>query len=319
MARGDRPVGRQKRVGTGGGGVFRRGDGLGGSTGGPVGDAGGYSDRSTQPGESGGRGFGGLPSGGSLASGGGCLRIIVVLIVIGIALYFLSSLFGGALGDLGGTGPTGTSGSSGFQSAASAATTTYIDQGAYPVATTVSERARNKRTTLRGSGDDTVTMMVYLCATDLEAQGGMATADLNEMLHAEISDKVNDRHGDTYTIKGRVPAKLNGQLVDIVLSFDDRNPYGVVLGAQKGYDVETQTETVPKGLIDIVAGDTIDYLCDYYTYDGTFSDTYLLGEQYTATGEWEIENLSVGGSGYQMTYRITDIYGNRYWTPSVTD
>ena len=33
--------------------------------------------------------------------------------------------------------------------------------------------------------------MVYLCATDLESQSGMATADLNEMLYATISDKVN--------------------------------------------------------------------------------------------------------------------------------
>ncbi|HZL07169.1 MAG TPA: peptidase C11, partial [Coriobacteriia bacterium] len=129
----------------------------------------------------------------------------------------------------------------------------------------------------------------------------------------------DDHHGDSYTIKGRVPAKLNGQLVDIILVFDDQRPYGVVLGAQKRYDPKTQTETVPKGLIDIVAGDEIDYLCDYYTYEGGYSNTYLLGEQYTATGEWQIENLSVGQSGYQMTYRITDIYGNRYWTPSVTD
>jgi hypothetical protein len=129
----------------------------------------------------------------------------------------------------------------------------------------------------------------------------------------------DDRNGDQYTIKGRVPAKLNGQLVDIIVAFDDQNPYGAVLGAQKRYDMVTETETVPKGLIEIVAGDRIDYLCDYYTYDGAYSDSYMLGEQYTATGDWEIENLPIGESGYQMTYRITDIYGNRYWTPSVTD
>ena len=127
-----------------------------------------------------------------------------------------------------------------------------------------------------------------------------------------------DRDGESYCIKGRVPALLNGQLVDIILVFDNENPYGVVLGAQPKYDTETQTGTVAKGLLDIVAGDAIDYLCDYYSYDGTYSDTYYLGEQYTATGEWQIENLPVGGKGYQMTYRLTDIYGNQYWTPSVS-
>ena len=45
MAEGDRPQGRKKRIGSGVGKVFKRGDGVGGSTGGPVGDAGGYSDR----------------------------------------------------------------------------------------------------------------------------------------------------------------------------------------------------------------------------------------------------------------------------------
>lgn len=130
----------------------------------------------------------------------------------------------------------------------------------------------------------------------------------------------DDRAGDTYSTKGRVPALLNDQLVDIILVFDNDDPYGRVLGAQPRYDAAAETETVAKGLIDIVAGDTIDYLCDYYTYEGDYDDTYFLGEPYTATGEWEIENLSVGGAaGYQMTYRLTDIYGNRYWTPPVSD
>lgn len=122
-----------------------------------------------------------------------------------------------------------------------------------------------------------------------------------------------DRSGDRYMIKGRIPALLNGQLVDIILVFDHEKPYGTVLGAQLRYDAETETETQAKGLIDILPGDRIDYLCDYYTYDGTYSDTYFLGEPYTATGEWTIENLSVGDVNTVMTYRLTDIYNNKYW------
>lgn len=45
MDKSDRPQGRKKRVGSGGGGVFKRGEGTGGQTGGPVGDADGYSER----------------------------------------------------------------------------------------------------------------------------------------------------------------------------------------------------------------------------------------------------------------------------------
>ena len=30
-----------------------------------------------------------------------------------------------------------------------------------------------------------------------------------------------------------------------------------------------ETDTVMKGLIDIKPGDTLDFLCDYYSYDGS--------------------------------------------------
>ncbi|NLM58750.1 MAG: peptidase C11 [Clostridium sp.] len=129
----------------------------------------------------------------------------------------------------------------------------------------------------------------------------------------------DDHYGDTYSIKGRVPALLNGKLVDIIIVFDNENPYGVVQGAQIRYDAETETETVSKGLIEIKAGDKIDFLCDYYTYDGEYIDTYFLGEQYTATGEWKVENLPIDKDKYLMSYRITDIYNNQYWTPTVTN
>lgn len=128
-----------------------------------------------------------------------------------------------------------------------------------------------------------------------------------------------DRYGNNYSIKGRVPALLNGQLVDIIILFDNQNPRGMVLGAQIKYDAEKETENLAKGLIDIKAGDKIDFLCDYYTYSGKYIDTYYLGEQYTATGSWKIENLSLGNVKYKMTYCITDIYNNKFWTPSISN
>ena len=37
----------------------------------------------------------------------------------------------------------------------------------------------------------TTTLLVYMCGTDLESNGGMGTYDLQEMLNANVSDKVN--------------------------------------------------------------------------------------------------------------------------------
>ena len=126
-----------------------------------------------------------------------------------------------------------------------------------------------------------------------------------------------DQIDESYMILGRVPALLNGTRVNIILEFSDETPYGAVLGAQYDY-AATSSETVMKGLVEIVAGDKIDFLCDYYNYDGTFSDAFYLGEQMTATGDWEIGNAPLGeGVNWDMAYRITDIYGGQYWTPTV--
>jgi len=90
-----------------------------------------------------------------------------------------------------------------------------------------------------------------------------------------------------------------------------------VLGAQYDYEA-TATDTVMKGLVEIVSGDKIDFLCDYYNYDGSFNDAYYIGEQMTATGEWVIGNAPLGdGVNWDMAYRITDLYGGQYWTPTV--
>ena len=57
--------------------------------------------------------------------------------------------------------------------------------------TIVEKGARAKDTEILGNGQDEMTIMLYLCGTDLESRSGMATADLQEMLNADLSDKIN--------------------------------------------------------------------------------------------------------------------------------
>jgi len=122
--------------------------------------------------------------------------------------------------------------------------------------------------------------------------------------------------GEHYAITGRVPAMLNGERVDLILVFDDENPYGYVAGARTDYE-EDETETVAKGLTEIKAGDQLDFLCDYYSYDGSFQDSYYLGETMTVGENLEISNVDVGDRKVLATYRLTDIYNRQYWTPPV--
>lgn len=122
--------------------------------------------------------------------------------------------------------------------------------------------------------------------------------------------------GDNYTITGHVPALLNGERVNLILVFDNENPYGYIAGARTDY-VAGETETVAKGMSQLQVGDTLDFLCDYYSYSGEYMDSYYLGEQMTVTEDMTISNVDVGEGAVRVTYRLTDIYNQQYWTPAI--
>ena len=117
------------------------------------------------------------------------------------------------------------------------------------------------------------------------------------------------------TITGRVPAMLNGDRVELILVFDDANPYGYIAGARYVY-TDGETETVAKSMTELEEGDVIDFLCDYYTYEGEYMDSYYLGDSWEYHADAEISNTYVG-DGTSVTYLLTDLYGQEYWTPVV--
>ena len=124
-------------------------------------------------------------------------------------------------------------------------------------------------------------------------------------------------NGDDYTIVGYVPALLNGSRVDLILNFTDENPDGEVVGATEAYK-GGETDTVAKGEIELKDGDKIDFLCDYYSYDGVYQDSYTLGETVTVNGALNICDTDIGNDEARVTYKFTDIYDRSYWTPYIT-
>ncbi|MBQ1311191.1 MAG: hypothetical protein IIY55_05010, partial [Blautia sp.] len=91
----------------------------------------------------------------------------------------ITALLSALLGSGASQSVTGT-----YNTPASASNTINLD-------TAVASGARKKLTTIKGNNKDTVTLMVYMCGTDLESKGGMASSDLREMAGARLSDKVN--------------------------------------------------------------------------------------------------------------------------------
>ena len=79
--------------------------------------------------------------------------------------------------------------------------------------------------------------------------------------------------GENYTITGYVPALLNENRVELILVFDNEHPNGYIAGARDVY-LKGETETVAKNLTEVKKGDAVIFLCDYYSYDGVYQDSY---------------------------------------------
>lgn len=122
--------------------------------------------------------------------------------------------------------------------------------------------------------------------------------------------------GENYTITGRVPVLHNGQRAELILVFDNDTPYGFVAGVQTVYK-GGETDTVAKNQSGLQPGDVLEFLCDYYSYNGDYQDSYLLGEPLTVTGEaLTISNVPLNGPT-RAAYRITDLYNRPHWTQTV--
>ena len=124
--------------------------------------------------------------------------------------------------------------------------------------------------------------------------------------------------GDDYTITGRVPALINGSRANILIVFDNEHPYGYISGARYDY-VDGETETVAKGITELTNGDKIEFVCDYYSYDGDYTDSYLFGSPIIYNGEHEISNVYIDADSAVATYLFTDIYDQEYWTSAIPD
>ena len=126
-----------------------------------------------------------------------------------------------------------------------------------------------------------------------------------------------DVSDEEYAISGYVPALLNDARVNLILIFDADHPYGFIAGASPVY-ADGSVQVQAKNLIQVGKGDKLQFLCEYYDYQGHFQDTYYLGDPLTLGAETEIANTPINDKPLKVTYCFTDYYQQRYWTPAVT-
>lgn len=127
------------------------------------------------------------------------------------------------------------------------------------------------------------------------------------------TDSIKNANG-SYTDMGYVPAMLNGSRVNLILVFEGKSGY--IAGATADYK-NGETETVAKSLTELQIGDKLDFICDFYSYDKVYQDSYYLGEQMTVTDNMKVTNVDVGSGKVRITYCFTDIYNQEYWSPAI--
>ena len=127
--------------------------------------------------------------------------------------------------------------------------------------------------------------------------------------------------GDEFST-GHIPARLTRtedgttftQFVFLEVAFDDEGN-AEITGARPMF--EEGSDTVAKGGITIGKGDVLEFLCDYYSLDGSFDSTWTMGEPLkVGAAGLSLEYLALENTNISVTYRLTDIYGNHFWTPA---
>ena len=86
------------------------------------------------------------------------------------------------------------------------------------------------------------------------------------------------------------------------------------------YDSEGELlDTFESGdaLMTLKDGDQLDFICDYYTYEGEYQDSFYLGDTVTYTADIEIANFVIPAGCANMMYRFTDIYNQVYWSEAL--
>jgi hypothetical protein len=247
----NRPTGRKRNVSGSASGVNRKGSGLGT---GRVGRT-DYSGKNTSAGN--GQQSSPFSANNTGSNRGSSQRVTraglnlgkgsIVVIIVVIAAYLLLKNCGGVdlLGGLGNIGELagGSDVAQGgdlfgnidltsllYQStgASQSAQNTVTDTGssawnssqnnAGSVNTSVSSGVRDKYTEILGNGNDVVTLMMYMCGTDLESKYAMASKDIQEMCASTLSDNLNViiYTGGTKTWQNSVISNSKNQIYRVV-------------------------------------------------------------------------------------------------------
>ena len=109
------------------------------------------------------------------------------------------------------------------------------------------------------------------------------------------------------------PVLLNGEQTNLRMEFDFNAGSWNVIGAWSGIDPETGVAS--RETVKLKDGDVIQPA--YFVFADDMSD-FVYGDEYTVSGDIEITYDALPSSDYSYSMTLYDVYGNYYYTPSVT-
>ena len=84
-----------------------------------------------------------------------------------------------------------------------------------------------------------------------------------------------------------------------------------------GATFDNDSGLVSKSVVSLNKGDVIEFVCDYYNYDGTFQDNYILNDPITVVDQLYLADVYINNQDYVASYQIKDIYQQTYWSENM--
>ena len=133
-----------------------------------------------------------------------------------------------------------------------------------------------------------------------------------------IIDEGYDAYGKWYSY-GEVDAEFTSartgetRNIEIILCWDEDHDGGYVKGYRTASDSDAPSQA-ERSVTQFVKGDKIQFVCEYYTYDGEYDDCYYLHEPIIVNKALKVTYDDLDGYDVLVYGHIKDLYGNDYYT-----
>jgi hypothetical protein len=120
-------------------------------------------------------------------------------------------------------------------------------------------------------------------------------------------------YDDLTTYMGRIPVLYNGEYANLItlLSDEEFEVIGILM------DYREEVDVVAKTLTELSEGDEIEFVCDYYDYDGNYDSSHILGDKIVIKDDLYLGDVELKDYTLLASYEFKDIYQEAYYSSAI--